>query len=162
MIVKLLSNADCTLIHRICSDKWSIQKCHNRLRALEVISSLPDEAVYCRFTLEMVCRAITFLNSWDQDAQYSSQRHLLQLSRFARSFGEILTLGNLELSMYQDAVTRASSFDILKAMIPDSVAYLAEMMTEEQHAWEGFDRWYCTMMDYAVFGSKTNLIELDK
>lgn len=64
--------------------------------------------------------------------------------------------------MYQDAVTRASSFDILKEMIPDSVAYLAEMMTEEQRAWEGFDRWYRAMMDYAVFGSESNPIELDK
>ena len=64
--------------------------------------------------------------------------------------------------MYQDAVTRASTFDILKAMIPDSVAYFAEMMTEEQRAWEGFDHWYRTMMDYAVFRSETNPIELDK
>ena len=90
----------------------------------------------------------------------------MQLSKCARSFGEILTLGNLELSMYQDAITRASSFDLLKTFIPDSVAYLAEMMTEEQRSWEGFDHWYRTMMDYAVdftvFGSESNPINLDK
>ena len=90
----------------------------------------------------------------------------MQLSKCARSFGEILTLGNLELSMYQDAITRASSFDPLKTMIPDSVAYLAEMMTEEQRSWDGFDRWYRTMMDcavdFTVFGSETNSIDLDK
>ena len=76
-----------------------------------------------------------------------------------------MTLGNLKLSMYQDAIIMASSYDLLKMMIPDSVAYLGEMMTEER-SWEGFDHWYCTMMDYAVdyavFGRKTNPINLNK
>ena len=66
MIVKPLSNADCALIQRICSDQWSIQKCHNRLRALEVISHPPDEAVYRRFTLEMVRRMSLLFSSCRQ------------------------------------------------------------------------------------------------
>ena len=66
MIVKPLSNADCALIQRICSDQWSIQKCHNRLRALEVISHPPDEAVFRRFTLEMVCSNAYSFSSYRQ------------------------------------------------------------------------------------------------
>ena len=58
MIVKAISNADCALIGRICFDQWHIQKCHNRLRALEVLSQAPDEAVFRRFTTEMVSAVV--------------------------------------------------------------------------------------------------------
>jgi hypothetical protein len=54
MIVKALSNADCALIQRICFDQWHIQKCHNRLRALEVVGNPPDPEVFRIFAHELV------------------------------------------------------------------------------------------------------------
>ena len=63
-----LSN-DCeTVIQRqLCLDSTNLlrpveQKCHNHLRALEVINHPPDKAVYHKFTLEMVCHML-FLSS---------------------------------------------------------------------------------------------------
>jgi hypothetical protein len=41
------------------------------------------------------------------------------------------------------------------------VAHLCKMMTDVQLGWKGFDRWYRIMMEYAVFGSAENPIEVD-
>jgi hypothetical protein len=87
---------------------------------------------------------------------------LLQLAICARSFGVVLDLKDLDLSIFQDAIITATSSDMLQEYSPDAVAYLSEMMSPEQKDWRGFELWHRTMMDYAVFGSEENPINVDK
>jgi hypothetical protein len=64
MIVKALSTADFALIQRVLFDQWQLQKCHNRLRAIEVISHPPDIDIFRSFTLELVRLCLLSLFFW--------------------------------------------------------------------------------------------------
>ena len=41
-------------------------------------------------------------------------------------------------------------------MVPNTVAHVVALMTDEQKNWSGFDRWYRVMMDFIVFGPATD------
>ena len=69
----------------------------------------------------------------------------------ARSFGAVVTLSDSDLSLFQEAVTTGMKAGELHLIVPNTVMYLAEMMTEEQKNWRGFERWYRVMMDFVVF-----------
>ena len=67
MIVKALSNQDFALIQQLCFDQWHLQKCHARLRALEVISHPPDLEMFQKLVDDLVshftsCSVFVFLN----------------------------------------------------------------------------------------------------
>jgi hypothetical protein len=60
--------------------------------------------------------------------------------------------------MFQEAISTASSSGLLQPLIPNAVAYLSNLIKDEQSRWEGFEQWNHTMMDFAVFGSEENPI----
>ena len=79
----------------------------------------------------------------------------------ARGFGAVLVITDLDLSTYQEALSVGTTHPELEGFVPEGVAHLCEMMTETQRGWKGFERWYTTMMEIAVFGSKENPLEVD-
>ena len=79
----------------------------------------------------------------------------------ARSFGAVLEINDLDLSVYQEALTVRTTDPSLEGFVADAVAHLCEMMTETQREWKGFERWYKIMMEFAVFGSSENPIEVE-
>ena len=161
MIVKAISDAHYALVQRVCFDQWYLQKCHGRLRAVEIISTPPDVDAFKRFVFELVHNfsfetSSSFLNFTD------FQRHLRQLSSFARTFGAILELANLDLSIFQEAVSTAIAAPELHEYLPDAVGYLCDMTTLQQRDWEGFARWYHDMLELAVFGTEDNPIFVEE
>ena len=76
----------------------------------------------------------------------------------ARTFGAVLELANIDLSIFQDAVSMGSTSVAIHQLIPDAVAYLCKMMSEEQKEWTGFEHWYLDMMEYVVFGTEDDPI----
>ena len=84
-----------------------------------------------------------------------------QLKTCARTFGEILYLTNLDLSILQNGVMIGTSVTEVHKYISEAVAHINELMTEEQKNWREFDNWLRAMMDFAVFGSEENPIELE-
>lgn len=80
----------------------------------------------------------------------------------ARTFGVAVQLSNLEVCLFQEAITIATASKELHEFIPDAVAYLSGLMTSGQKDWRGFDRWHRVMMDFAVFGSEDNPIEVEE
>ena len=54
MIVKAISNQDFALVQNICVDQWYFQRCHQRLRAIEIVSRPPGVELFQRFTDELV------------------------------------------------------------------------------------------------------------
>ena len=58
MILKTISNAHYALLQRVCFDQWHLQKCYGRLRAVEIISSPPDQETFRRFVFELVSLGI--------------------------------------------------------------------------------------------------------
>lgn len=79
----------------------------------------------------------------------------------ARSFGAVLELTDLELCLFQEAITIGTASKELHEYISDAVAYLSGLMTTEQREWRGYDRWLRVMMDFAIFGSEENPIEVE-
>ena len=77
-------------------------------------------------------------------------------------FDATLEFSDFEMSVFQEALTTGSTSPELHRHIFPAVAFLSEMMTERQRKWRGFDRWYRVMMDYAVFGSEENPIEVEE
>jgi hypothetical protein len=80
----------------------------------------------------------------------------------ARSFGAVLELPDIDVSIFQDAVSSGTTAPILHLAIPNAVAHLSDMMTEEQRNWRGFERWYRVMMDFVVFGTEEEPIEVEE
>jgi hypothetical protein len=54
MILKNISNTHYALLQRVCYDQWHLQKCHGRLRAVEIISTPPDPETFQRLVFELV------------------------------------------------------------------------------------------------------------
>ena len=79
----------------------------------------------------------------------------------ARTFGEILELADIDLSIFQEAVTAGSTSHELRQLLPNAVAYLFDMTTITQREMEGFGRWYHDMMDLAVFGMEDDPIIIE-
>ena len=71
---------------------------------------------------------------------FHCQRHLRQLSLCARTFGEILELADIDLSIFQEAVTAGSTSHELHQLLPNAVAYLFDLTTITQREMEGFGR----------------------
>jgi hypothetical protein len=79
----------------------------------------------------------------------------------AKSFGAVLELADLDLSICQEAATIATTAPELEIFVPEIVAHICELMSDYQKEWRGFDRWYRIMMDYAVLGSEENPVPVD-
>jgi hypothetical protein len=90
------------------------------------------------------------------------QRYLHQLKTCARSFGAVLELRNLDLSILQEAVTVGTTANELHILVPDAVAHTCELMTDTQKEWQGFDRWYRAMIDFVVFVTEENPIDVEE
>jgi hypothetical protein len=86
------------------------------------------------------------------------QRHLHQIAVCARAFGTVLELADIDLSIFQDAVSTGATSAALHQYIPNAVAYLCETMSSGQREWTGFERWYLEMMDHGVFGTEDDPI----
>ena len=84
------------------------------------------------------------------------------MSDCARTFGEILQLSDLDLSIFQDAVTKASRNADLQQFLPNAVAFLLDLSSMEQREMEVFAGWYHDMMDLAVFGTEDDPIIIDE
>ena len=151
MQVKAISNQDFGLIQRVCFDQWYLQKCHARLRALEVISHPPDIDIFQKLVGELVCFDVSTCHGLLNTFNFF-QKHLHQLAACARSFDAVLDFDDLDTSMFQEALTKGTTAGELHILIPDGVAHVVALMTDEQKEWNGFDRWYRTMMDFIVFG----------
>ena len=82
------------------------------------------------------------------------QKHLRLLSECARTFGAVLELAELDLSIFKDAITTISFAPPLQQLIPEAVAYLLDMTSVQQREMEGFGRWYHDMHELAVFGTE--------
>ena len=90
------------------------------------------------------------------------QRHLRQLSACARTFGAVLELADLDLSIFQEAVAVATVAPALHPDLPNAVAYLFDMTSIQQREMEGFGRWYHEMLDMAVFGTEDDPIIVEE
>jgi hypothetical protein len=87
---------------------------------------------------------------------------LNQIAICARAFGAVLKLSNLDVSLFQEASTVGTTARDLEALVPEVVAHLCELMSDDQKQWHGFDRWYRVMMDVIVFGDEENPIEVEE
>jgi len=73
-----------------------------------------------------------------------------------------LELADLDLSIFQDAVTAASIAPPLHQCLPEAVAYLLDMTSINQREMEGFGRWYHEMLEFAVFGTEDDPIIIEE
>jgi hypothetical protein len=71
-------------------------------------------------------------------------------------------LSNLDLSILQDAIMVGTTANELHILVPDAVAHITEITSEEQKEWRGFERWNRVMMDFAIFGSEENPINVEE
>ena len=67
-----------------------------------------------------------------------------------------------DLSIFQDAVTKASRNADLQQFLPNAVAFLLDLSSMEQREMEVFAGWYHDMMDLAVFGTEDDPIIIDE
>jgi hypothetical protein len=74
----------------------------------------------------------------------------------------VLELADLDLSIFQDAVTAVSIAPPLHQYLPEAVAYLLDMTTVQQREMEGFGRWYHEMHELAVFGTEEDPIIIEE
>jgi hypothetical protein len=93
---------------------------------------------------------------------FSFQRHLRQLSACARTFGAVLELADIDLSIFQDAVTVAIGDPALHPFLPEAVAYLFDMTSLQQREMEGFGHWYHETVEHAVFGTEDDPIIIEE
>lgn len=84
------------------------------------------------------------------------------MSECARTFGAVLELADLDLSIFQDAVSVATGDPVLQQFLPNAVAYLFDMTSIQQREKEGFGRWYHEMLDMAVFGTEDDPIMIEE
>jgi len=89
------------------------------------------------------------------------QKYLRNLAECTRSFGVVLDLNNLDISVVQESVTMGTEYPALHKYLADAVAYMCEMMSDHQRDWLGFDRWYQEIMEYAMFGTPKRPIVID-
>jgi hypothetical protein len=68
----------------------------------------------------------------------------------------------MDISLFQEAATVGTTAPELELLVPELMAHLCELMTDTQREWRGFDCWYRVMMDFAVFGSEENPIEVEE
>ena len=95
-------------------------------------------------------------------ANFCCQRHLRQLSACARTFGSVLELANLDLSIFQDAINSAAADVALHPYLPEAVAYLFDITSLEQREMEAFGRWYHEIIEHAVFGTEDDPIIINE
>jgi hypothetical protein len=84
------------------------------------------------------------------------------LSLCARTFGAVLELADLNLSIFQDTVSIGSNAPELHPYLPNAVVYLLDMSSQAQRDMEGFGRWYHEMLDLVVFGTEDDPIFIDE
>ena len=84
------------------------------------------------------------------------------MSECTRNFGETLQLADLDLSTFQDAVTKVSRNADLQQYLPNAVAFLLDLLLLEQREMEVFGCWYHDMIDLAVFGTEDDPIIIDE
>ena len=84
------------------------------------------------------------------------------MSSCARTFGAVLEFSDLDLSIFQEAVSVSSHDPALHPFLPNAVAYLLDMSSLAQREMEGFGRWYHEMIDMAVFGTEDDPIFIEE
>jgi hypothetical protein len=73
-----------------------------------------------------------------------------------------LELADIDLSIFQDAVTVAIRDPALHPFLPEAVAYLFDMTSLQQREMEGFGHWYHDMVEHAVFGTEDDPIIIEE
>ena len=84
------------------------------------------------------------------------------MSLCARTFGAVLQLAGLDLSIFQDAVSITTHTPKLHQFLPNAVAYLFDMTTDEHKEMESYCHWYHEIIEYAVFGTEDDPIIIDE
>ena len=73
-----------------------------------------------------------------------------------------MELADIDLSIFQEAVSAGATSAAIHQYLPNAVSYLCKMMSPGQKEWTGFDRWYLEMMDFAVFGTEEDPIVINE
>ena len=85
-----------------------------------------------------------------------------QIAICGRSFGAVLKFSDNDVSLFQDATSIGTTSPELDLLVPEVVAHLYKLMSNVQKEWCGCDNWYRTMMDFIVFGTEENPIEVEE